>query len=104
MKSRIARLAVRPEQGKEHLAVIGITHPEVLKADTVYEIIEIDGEHVIQELGPSALGAKDSPPLAPWGKDISSLFYGADELGSFLTAEEFEEKVHLWKERCNAQE
>lgn len=94
MKSRVARLVVRPDPRAEHLLVLGVTNAEVLKPDTVYEIVEIMGEHIIRELGPSAVGEKDR-----WGKDANSLIQDADSVGTFLTAEEAVKKAELMELR-----
>lgn len=92
MKLRCARIAVRSDVSKDgHCLVLGITNPEVFKPGKVYEVIEIDGEHIIKELGDSAATAGVAGYVT-WSQDANTLVETGMHL---LTIEEYRAKCQL---------
>jgi hypothetical protein len=101
MKMRIARFAVRPDPGSEHLVILGITHPEVFKPGRLYEVIEVDGEHIIKDVGESAAALERSG--AAWSRDANSLIREGHHLHTkdeWLRRERIRSRDERWCQGC----
>lgn len=87
--NKVARFTLRPNDDKADL-ILGVmfSSPDAqkhLKAEKIYEIVEIMGELMIREVGPAALKLKDSMLDVSWYTDINYILDAAK--GTFILTE-----------------
>lgn len=96
---RICRIAVR-DNGPDHnldrgCLLLGMTHPEIFQPGYVYEIYEINGEHIIKKLGISAATGEDHPVGCTWSRDVNGVVLDGNHL---RTKEEYAARQKLLEE------
>ena len=86
---RASKPGTSPEQTDVFIGVMAKADAHLLKPNTVYQIREIMGELMIEEVGPSVMDTGVTG--FTWGKDMSALMR---ECGSYmyLTADEYAEQ------------
>lgn len=80
---RFARIAVRQDNDKDPdkgCLILGLTHGDVFKPGHVYEIVEIEGEHIIRDMGVSAATPEVHPSGVTWHRDANSLILDGGHL------------------------
>lgn len=98
---RVARFVTRLQGKADGLFVGALMGERAFKPNTVYEIQEVFGEHVIKEIG-MACGAGDDNCVTDTMSSGKAMFHWGQEIGNileshgkymFLTLEEFKALV-----------